>query len=1018
MDKNMSYDLFVSYSRRDNEQGRISQFVDRIKADFAAFSGRPLQVFFDVQEIQGMEDWRHRILQGLRESHLLLTCLSPAYLQSEYCEWEFNEYLKHEIGRAYFGDGVAPIYFIEVPGWADKSFEQQCAAWVAELRRRQPFDLRPWFHVGEESLRDAAVQERMRLLNTQLQDRIIRGERAEKGLGNVDAHNPHFVGRTVELRRLRETMALGKVGVLTAVHGLGGVGKTALAIEYAHVFAHEYGGGRWQVRCEGKEDLRAALVELATPLALEFTEDEKKDTDRQFQRVLTELRKLADAHEPHRCLLLLDNVDKPRLLEPAQTQRLPAADWLHVLATTRLGEANLHGTHRDRAFLPVDELPEADALELIETYQPSGRFGNDFEREAAQEIVRLLDRFTLAVEIAAVYLGQFAGDVTCASFLARLKKEGLAGLDTAAGQTSEGVLHGEKRLAATLTPTLERLTEPEKLALSYAAVLPADHIALPWIRALVAEKFADFGKDAEPGYPDPWKNLLRRLLSFRLLQVTHVVDADGQPLVVRMHRLAQELLNQSHADKGEAFISEVIKYTKARAEFLRDGWVQLERRWEIEPICACARQWMEQERADGAFLTSQFTSPLLGLGQFPEARRLLQRALAIREKSVPPNHPDLATCCNNLALVEVALGNPAEAKRLNQQALAICEESMPSDHPDLATIYSNLALVEQDLGNLAEAKRLNQQALLICEKCLPSDHPDLAKSYNNLATVEQDLGNLAEAKRLNQQALAIKEKSLPSDHPDLATGYSNLARVERDLGNLAEAKRLNQQALAIKEKSLPPDHPSLATDYNNLALVEQDLGNLAEAKLLNQQALTIWEKCLPPDHPDLATGYSNLAAVEQEMGNLAEAKRSLERVLAIGEKFLPPNHPLLATDYNNLATVEQDLGNLAKAKRLNQQALAIWEKSLPPDHPHLATSYNNMAEVERDLGNLAEAKRLNQLALAIKEKSLSPDHPSLATSYSNLATVEKALGNLSESERLFQKAASIRNKTIPPEHSS
>ena len=73
-------------------------------------------------------------------------------------------------------------------------------------------------------------------------------------------------------------------------HGVGGLGKTALAIEYAHVFADEYGGGRWQVRCAGKDGLRLALAELATPIDFEFTDDEKKYTDLQFERTHRELR--------------------------------------------------------------------------------------------------------------------------------------------------------------------------------------------------------------------------------------------------------------------------------------------------------------------------------------------------------------------------------------------------------------------------------------------------------------------------------------------------------------------------------------------------------------------------------------------------------------------------------------------------------------------------------------------------------------------------------------------------------
>jgi hypothetical protein len=78
--ESMSYDLFISYSRRDDAQGRVMQLVERIKADFLSFAGRPLSVFFDKNDIQGMDDWRQKIQQSLRESHLFLAVLSPNYL--------------------------------------------------------------------------------------------------------------------------------------------------------------------------------------------------------------------------------------------------------------------------------------------------------------------------------------------------------------------------------------------------------------------------------------------------------------------------------------------------------------------------------------------------------------------------------------------------------------------------------------------------------------------------------------------------------------------------------------------------------------------------------------------------------------------------------------------------------------------------------------------------------------------------------------------------------------------------
>ncbi len=415
----MACDLFISYARKDNANQRITEFVEQLKLEFQAFAGRPLEVFFDKVDIQGMQDWRHRILEGLHESRLLLACLSPDYFKSEYCEWEFNEYLKSELGRAFFGDGVAPIYFVNVPGLDSEEFVKQRGEWIAELRRRNHFDFQPWHTAGIAALREAAVKTQMDALTIQIKERIDREVAAENSLGNVENHNPHFMGRRSELRRLREELSLGQVGVLTAVHGLGGMGKTALATEYAHAFAHEYGGGRWLVRCEGRDDLRLALADLHTApgMAFDFTEEEQKDPDKQFDRTLRELKQLADTRAPHACLLILDNVDKPALLEPAQTKWLPRDNWLHILATSRLAEEDLHGAYDDRAFVSVDELLEEDALELIQSFQPGGSFADEEEQNATREIVRLLSCFPLAVEVAAVYLREAAKvGVTCTGF--------------------------------------------------------------------------------------------------------------------------------------------------------------------------------------------------------------------------------------------------------------------------------------------------------------------------------------------------------------------------------------------------------------------------------------------------------------------------------------------------------------------------------------------------------------------------------------------------------------------------
>jgi len=886
------YDIFVSYARRDNDQGCVTQLVDKIKENFKRLAGRELKVFFDQTEIRGMDDWRNRLWQGLRESKLLLTCLSPAYFQSPNCEWEVVEYLKYEIGHRHGLNGIAPVYFVTVPGLDRPGFDSR--DWVAELLKRQRFDLRPWHELGLEVLRQADVQAQMDHLGDRIFQAIRRGEQADASQTNVDAPNPHFIGRTATMRQINDNFAKpGHIGVLTAVHGLGGLGKTALAIEYAHAFADKYGGGRWQLRCAGKDDLRLALSELATPIGFEFTDDEKKSLDLQFDRTRRELKLLADARTPHRCLLLLDNVDQPALLDPAQVARLNAGDWMHLLATTRLGKDELHGTQHDRSFVPVDELMPDDALTLIEEYQPDRRFSDDAERAAAWEIVRLLGGFTLAVESAAVYLGQFAHDVTCSDFLTLLQKEGLEGLESAATQSTDGVRHGEKRLRATLQPTLDRLDETERLALEYAALLPADQVPLPWLRVLVAKTFPAMAKDAETGYPDPWKSLLRRLFSLRLIQLTSVVDKESQPRVVRVHRLVQELvkLNCTDAEKARYQLS-IDELIQQRIIVLDKeiNWVQA--RWELEPFSALAILWDKINHPGTTFLLNQSALFWHKLAEWSRAEPMMLRALTITREKLGPEHPEYSATLNNLAQLLKDTNRLKEAEPLMRQALSIEEKNFGPNHPSFATVLNNLAQLLQETNRMAEAEPIMHRVLSILTDNFGENHPEIARSLNNLALLLQATNRLIESEPLLRRALAIDQKFLGPDHPDVTRDLKILAHFLKITNRLEEAEPLMRRALSLDEKHFGSDHPNIAMSLNNLGQLLLAANRQIEAEPLMVRALAINEKRHGPDHPNVAICLSNLAAVQFSMGSKKEVETLMLRHLEIFLKFtISSGHP-------------------------------------------------------------------------------------------------------------------------------
>ncbi|MEI6051033.1 MAG: toll/interleukin-1 receptor domain-containing protein, partial [Bacteroidota bacterium] len=129
----MQQDLFISYSRKDNSTGRVTELKEKIETEYLEFAKEELKCFFDKDEIKGMDDWKQRLLQGLKDSHLMLLILSPNYLASPYCEWEIVEYLKYEYARATQGDGVAQIYFMEIPGLDEPGFQAEAKAWLEKI---------------------------------------------------------------------------------------------------------------------------------------------------------------------------------------------------------------------------------------------------------------------------------------------------------------------------------------------------------------------------------------------------------------------------------------------------------------------------------------------------------------------------------------------------------------------------------------------------------------------------------------------------------------------------------------------------------------------------------------------------------------------------------------------------------------------------------------------------------------------------------------------------------------------
>jgi tetratricopeptide (TPR) repeat protein len=407
-----------------------------------------------------------------------------------------------------------------------------------------------------------------------------------------------------------------------------------------------------------------------------------------------------------------------------------------------------------------------------------------------------------------------------------------------------------------------------------------------------------------------------------------------------------------------------------------------------------------------------------GKVKLPEAREIAERAIAIKEKLLGPDHPGVAASLNHLGNVLIAREEYAGAKAAFERSLAVREKALGPNDPAVATTLSNLAIVHQDMGEYAAARPLLERALAIREKAFGPDDPAVAEIALNLGELLRQTGDYAKAQALEERALAIWEKTLGPEHPHVALVLTNLGRLHKIRGDAAGAKPLLDRSLAISEKVLGPDHPDVARTLSELAQVYNRQGDYAKAKQLYERCLRIEEKASGPESSLLAAYLVDFSPTLENLGDYAEARRNLERALSIAEKALGPNHPQVAATLNALGYVLRIMGEYTEAAKLYERALAIDEKALGPNHTQVADILENLAGALRGLGEFERARQLNERALAIWEKAFGPEDPRVASSLNNLALRLADLGDAVSARRLYERALAIREKKLGPNHSS
>ncbi len=739
-----------------------------------------------------------------------------------------------------------------------------------------------------------------------------------------------FTGYEDLLQGLAMALRSGQATALTqprALSGLGGIGKTQLAIEYTYRYYQDYDAVLW-VRADIHETLVSGFIAIAALLNLP-----EKDAPDQMITV-NAVKEWLRTHS--KWLLILDNADELKMV----SEFIPSALGGHLLLTTR-AQAMGRLAHK----IEVEEMgPEQGALLLL---RRAGLIGPDAPlRQAlptdtalAKEISQELGGLPLALDQAGAYIEENQCSLSEYRTWYRTRRAEL--LSQRGGLVPD---HPEP-VATTWMLSFEKVEWANPAAaelLQLCAFLHPD--AIP--EEIITDGAIHLGPILAPAASDPF--ILNKALS--ALYAYSLVRHQTTEKTFTIHRLVQAVIKDKMNEETQWQWAEravrAVNHNYPRDE--EAPWSLSER--YLPHVLALINLFNRWERgfSEVAELSHKAGIYLVNRGQFEEAESLLQRGLAIREQVLGGNHPDTAQSLNHLGILYRDRGKYEEAETFYLRARTIREQVLGVDHPDTATSFNNLATLYRDQGKYGEAESLYQRALIIEEQVLGPNDLKVANILNNLALLYYNQRKYKQAEPRFQRALAIYKQIKGTNHPYTANVLRSLATLYRDQGKYGKAEALYQQVLTIKERTMGVDHPDTAQILNNLAVLYRRQRKYEQAELLYKRALAIRERALGVNHPHVAQTLSNLAMLYYNQGKFEQAEPLYQRAIVIREQAGIAD-PYAADTLCNLARLYRDKSEFEQAELLYQRAIDIYEQTLGLEHD---TTVKIRDEFERLLRNI------------------------------------------------------------------
>lgn len=800
-------------------------------------------------------------------------------------------------------------------------------------------------------------------------------------LWNAPQRNVTFTGRGQPLAELREQLRGGPPVVGTrpiTLFGLGGVGKTQVALEYVHRFMADY-DLVWWISAEHGDAITAALAELGARIGAPGGED--------MTLVSQEtVRMLAEEVPPKRWILIFDNADNPEEVTPFFPQ----------------GGGDILVTSRNQAWgqrgpsLFIDVFPRRESVEHLSLRAPG------LSAEEADSVAVAVGDLPLAVEQAAAWLAEAAPPIE--EYLRQLNEQTTGVLDLSQPADYPATV------AATWNISIAQLWECSPASvrlLQLCAFMAPEPISS---RLLYSREMLEELKKVDPSLQEGLMlgRVIREIGRFALAKI------DQASTSIQVHRLVQAVIRSQLTEEERQHARHVVHTILAGARPPGDEPIDATETWPRFAIIwphlnAC--ELRDCHEPEPRRLLIDRVRYLWKRGDFPGARKLAEDLGKHWHQTLGEDDLQYMYLRGQLANVFRSQGRYAEAREVDADVLTRQQRVLGPTHPHAFVTTSSLASDLAALGEYTEAVKLAREAHQGFRRIFDESHGRTLNAANNLALTLRMIGRYDEARDIDQDTYARRREVLGHEHPYTLLSAQGLGRDLREVGCYTDSVAVLTEAYAVHKRVLGDDFPATLNCAKSLAVSLRRVGRSEEAHRLTLATLSRYQTQYTRDKypdpiPDHLACELNLAADLYTADEPDRARETVDRVLEHYVQVAGENHPYTQAARNNLGIYIWACGDAEESEAVFQLVTERMAATLGPEHPHTLFARANHSNVLAEQGREAEAWALEEPTRDSLKAVLGPQHPETLAVISNSALTLRALGREEEARPLRESVLS------------